>query len=327
LYIDFHFENGTSQREAIKIDKRQQTLEFNLPAEPIWTNLDPHNILVGTIEQDTLGSKLAAQYDLATSYRDRVQAIDAITSTDQTSYLSTLTKALSDKHWSIRRKAIKNLGANAPGKVIDKIRELAINDPHSKVRAEAFLALTSTFSDKNIELAESAISKDQSYKVIGSALGLLAAQSPKNALPLIPELVNTKQSDILTAIGNIYVSEKDNTKASFFEENYLIIDGVQNFDFLSAYSVISQLEGGEQAFKSYDLLHKIGTDMGQPPYRRYASIDALNQIRDLYQEKAAFKNEEERKALNEVSDLLTEKIEDIKSKETHKQLIRFYSSY
>ena len=328
LEIEFYFKDGTKKTERIHIKEREGTFEFKLQQKPDFVNLDPQNVIVGVIEQSDSLEDAEKQYKYTRSYRDRIQAIDVLASQPNNLISkSVLVKALSDPHWSIRKKAVDALAISNNVGVATIYQKLAVTDPHSHVRAAAFGQLSSLPDVKNIDLALNAIEKDSSYAVIGSALSLLTQQAPEKAVPLIPQLEENKESDIIVAIGSIYASQQAFDKVTFFEENYQYVNGVKNFDFLAGYAILSQRVSVEQQDKCFALLHSIGTDMSQGGYRRYAATHTLWELKELYRQQAPKEDEPLREEMTKVVTTIEGYIADIKSKEKLKELKQFYQDY
>ena len=328
LSVDVYTENGVTTHEIL-IDEINETFIIPCENEPKLVNVDAKNILVGTIDQHFIDEQWSYLFANSKMYRDKIEALEGLESSVSSIAYTTLIEALKDAHWSVREHAISGLMASDNIEpIVSTLQKLARQDPHSAVRTAAFDALAMLDDPSNIEIARECLAKEQAYPVIGSAFALLASQSPEEAQQLIPALSNIKNSNILTAIGTIFYTNKATDRVEFFEENAKYIEGVSNFDFFQAYAVLCQLHSPQQAKKSYDVMHILSSDMNTGGYQRYATMSTLNELRNLAMEKSDLASDP---AIKESSiaeyKYIDNLIQDIKSKETNPQLKRFYENY
>ncbi len=71
------FENGQITRHEIETTKRKQTFTFSANEAPEFVNVDADKILVGTIKHDKSEAAYIAQYNNATNFRTRYEALFA----------------------------------------------------------------------------------------------------------------------------------------------------------------------------------------------------------------------------------------------------------
>jgi len=138
--IDLYI-NGKAERKQVVIDKEEQNFSFDMPQEPQLINFDAEKYLLATRKEDKTLTQYGVQYQYAPLFLDRMEAMQAITKQpgDKLS-ASLIISALNDKHWAIRRLAVKSIASlnkDAQAAAHDKVKNLALNDPRSYVRASA----------------------------------------------------------------------------------------------------------------------------------------------------------------------------------------------
>lgn len=151
--IDF-YTNGKVERKQIIVDKAEQSFSFDMPQQPELVNFDADKYLLCVKKENKTLAQLATQYRQAPLFVDRIEAIQEIAKQpgDKLS-AAVIISALADKHWVIRRQALKTIGSlnkEAQAAAHNKIKEMALNDPRSYVRASAINVLRKVYkADRN----------------------------------------------------------------------------------------------------------------------------------------------------------------------------------
>lgn len=149
IYID-----GKAERKQVVVDKAEQSFSFDMPQEPQLINFDAEKYLLATRKENKTLAQYAVQYQQAPLFLDRMEALQAISKQPGDKLSAPLIiSAMSDKHWAIRRLAVKsiaNLSKDAQASAHNKVKDLALNDARSYVRASAVNTLRKVYkAEKN----------------------------------------------------------------------------------------------------------------------------------------------------------------------------------
>ncbi|MDG1334293.1 MAG: M1 family aminopeptidase [Crocinitomicaceae bacterium] len=208
--------------------------------------------------------------------------------------------ALKDSFWGIRIDAIvltKKLKEEKREEGIAILKDLAANDPESSVRAAALSKLGKLMEPQDVEpMYVTAISNDQSYDVISSALSSLGKENPEKAIALAEPLESEKSSKMLTGIAQLYSGYAGPEKYAFFENalNGNTLQGYDKLGVIGAYTGYVAQQDYEVFEKSYDMyqsLYENGgmyTQMFMPQFIGYIKKSCGDNIEDLEKELAAY---------------------------------------
>lgn len=153
--IDFYV-NSQVERQQVVVDKAVQSFSFDMLQEPELVNFDAEKYLLATKKENKTLAQYAVQYQQAPLFLDRMEALLAISKQPADKLSAPLIiSALNDKHWAIRRLAVKSLASvskEAQASAHDKVKDLALNDSRSYVRASAINVLRKVYkAEKNDE--------------------------------------------------------------------------------------------------------------------------------------------------------------------------------
>lgn len=208
--------------------------------------------------------------------------------------------AMKDPFWGIRIDAIglaKNLKEEKKAEGIALLKELAMNDPESSVRGAALAKLGKMMEADEVEsLYVSAISNDQSYSVISSALSSLGKDNPEKAISLAEPLENEKSSKMMSGIAQLYAGYAGPEKYDFFA-NALNGNSLQGYDKLGVIGAFTGFvsrqdsEIYEKALPIYKNLYENGgmyTQMFMPQFIGYLKKSCGDKIDELNTELAGY---------------------------------------
>ncbi|MFD2903163.1 M1 family aminopeptidase [Sphingobacterium anhuiense] len=171
LSIDFYTANG-KETKSILINQRAQEFSFPFEQKPDFIDFDPAKILVGEVIDNKTMSDYTYQYQNVPTYYNRIKAIGYALHNKNTETTKLLIEALNDKEEDLRAAAIQGLDLTDPSvknSVEAKIISMAQQDPKTKVRASALVALGNSGNHKYLPIIEKGL-KEQSYAVLSASL-------------------------------------------------------------------------------------------------------------------------------------------------------------
>jgi hypothetical protein len=181
-------------------------------------------------------------------------------------------------------KAVK-LNTENKGKGLTLIKDLAMNDANSSVRAAAlnFIANNGEASDVEVACIDR-IDKDQSYMVVSTALKNLGKTNPEKAMMKAQKLENEKSSKMIAGVAQLYGSHGKKENFAFFQTS-LKGKYLQGFEQLGVMNSLTyfisrqDIDVISEAYDLYDFLNNSGgyyTKMFLPQNIEYVNsvIDA-----------------------------------------------------
>ncbi len=208
--------------------------------------------------------------------------------------------AMKDPFWGIRINAIglsKKLKEEKREEGIAKLKDLAVNDPESSVRKAALAKLGKFMEPDEVEpFYIAAISTDQSYNVISSALSSLGKDNPEKAIALAEPLESDKSSKMLSGIAQLYAGHGGAEKYDFFVNalNGNTLQGYDKLGVIGAYTGFVSRQDYDIFEKSYDVFKGLGesggmyTKMFLPQFVGYIKNSCGEKIDELNIELAGY---------------------------------------
>lgn len=165
---------GKVERKEIILNKQNQNFTFPSATAPDLINVDAEKYILGEkLEIKTL-QQCVFQYHNAPLFLDRLEALLMLLQMEnEVEAKSTLIMAMKDKNWFIRNTAlsvIKNLTADEQKPVYQQIRDLALNDEVSHVRASAVQILGKYYGIRDNRDIFERSAKDKAPSVIKATL-------------------------------------------------------------------------------------------------------------------------------------------------------------
>lgn len=298
LPVAIHFYSSEKEftRKEVFIKKRLQTFEFDMATKPKLIIFDADRVLLAVINQNKSLEEYAFQYYHGPKFMDRYEALMALAQSDDDSFDQVFVDALNDPFYALRtfgvyRMDMENL------LIQKKMQDIALNDPHSEVRASALERLLEVEGQDYKSLFEQILKDDKSAVVKATAMQGLA-------------------------MG--YVASGDLSYLSFFENNWLKIDGYEALEFFDGYSELVSLGDVAQVLASAQKMKQVATQDGSI-FRRFGATKAINNLHGvLYMRIEEAKNTNNYQSLKDADAILVDMIQEIKQKETNMQLKQIY---
>ena len=214
LDIDI-YSNGKKERTRITLDSVKQTFSFASNTKPDLINVDAEKMIVGTKKDNHSKEEWIYMLNNAALYLDRYESIVALDKykTDSVVQMQYI-KALNDSIYSIRISAlnkIKDFNDSNKKLAYAKVKELALNDEKSSVRARAAKVLADNYKSENNQAIFEKLANEQSFSVLASMIKIYADIDSTKAYAIAKKEENADNFTILGAIAELY--SKNNNKA------------------------------------------------------------------------------------------------------------------
>ncbi|MDN3579363.1 M1 family metallopeptidase [Mucilaginibacter flavus] len=217
------YADGKKSRRQVWMRRQADTLIFKTDKKPDLVNVDADKILVAKKQDNKTLEEYSFQYANAPLYLDRYEAIDAAAQQKTAAGQQILIRALNDKYYGLRLKAMQALNMDN-----DTIRtaaypliiKIAQNDSVSLSRAQAIVFLGKFKKTTDMDLLKQALKSD-SYAVQGAALWAINQINPAKAMALAPIYEKDNEGDLTNALYTIYTANAGDDKWSFIFSFYM----------------------------------------------------------------------------------------------------------
>ena len=216
------WENGIKSQYVIEVDRPYQEFEFEGTDRPDLVLVDSEFLLIGEIEHDKTPKQYHFQFTrYAENVRARIDALDYFLN-DPNDSLSQiiLKKALNDPFWVIRDEALQVFEKDSTDLFIKNeewIKELAMHDPSSLVKAEAIAVLASKERSKYIDIFQSNL-YDSSYSVAGQALYAYLQSGIEDVDGVIEYFKDETNFNITSSLADYYIKNQDHDHFDWFSD-------------------------------------------------------------------------------------------------------------
>ncbi|MBC7743876.1 MAG: M1 family metallopeptidase [Flavobacterium sp.] len=174
MFVDIYV-NGKVDRKEIVLDKQNQNFSFSYLSQPDLINVDAEKSVLSVKTETKLLSQNVFHYKNGPLFMDRFEALLALQPQKSELFARQIfMSALADSNSTIRQLAlgfINNLQPDEKLSVYNQIREMALKDPVSLVRAAAVTVLSKLYADKQNDDVFEKTSKDKAPSVIKATLG------------------------------------------------------------------------------------------------------------------------------------------------------------
>jgi len=285
-----------------KIVADQLTQTFTFPYKGTLNNVivDDQQMLLAKIREAKPLDQYVHQFYNGGSYKARRDALVEATKANNLHPEQLILDALKDPFWNIRILAIDRaikLKDDSKTKGIEAIKNLALTDSNSQVRAKAILFLVNVLEGKELEnILIEKLEKDQSYLVAATSLVAIGKINSDLALVHAKKLENEPTSQLLAGVGAIYSEYGSIDTYSFFERT-LKGDELKSFDqvgMLNSYTIFvtrQEVETFEKSVGIYSLLKEKGdvyTKMYMPQFMAYLQKIVDDKIAQIQEEIVGF---------------------------------------
>lgn len=284
------YAGNTPTRYRVWVKNRIDTFYFSVPAKPALVNFDAEKKLVAEKTENKSLDEYAVQYNRATNYIDRREAVDAaLKKQAEVAGVQLLQAALKDSYAPLRAYVINNLNMSLV-QVKNGMEPLladAVKDSDRRVKAAAISKLGLYRADKYKPLFLAAIA-DSSYTVSGNALEALykldSAAANAEAKRLGTQPAKGKLASVLKSINLL----SDKTAATKVLSDFEVMPlGQQKFQALNdVFELVASTPDFDLFKRGVDDILGLVNALPEA-YREQAAKQIHSSLRELQKEKVA----------------------------------------
>jgi aminopeptidase N len=231
------WDNNGKRTQRIIIDSLEQSFAFAVNGELKNLLFDAPQALMGKYYEEKSNQQFIHQFYNSNRYRAKKTALFRLRNFKGAEIEKMYMDAINDGFWATRIEGIR-YGAkavkNEKEAFIQKVKDLAVNDPKSQVRAEAIQALEFLEIEDILGFLKGIMEKEQSYLVLGNILSTIAEIDVKEALIVARKMEKDNVKSMFGTIAEIYAGEGEKEDAPFFE-NVLRDTKISNQDQVRAF--------------------------------------------------------------------------------------------
>jgi len=168
------YAGGKVERKEIMLNQQSQSFNFTSPVMPDLINVDAEKYVLANKTDSKSLQQYVFQYKNAPLFMDRFEALTMLQNHKNDALArQIMMSALADSSSALRRIAVEfsaNLEQNERSAIYQKLRQIAVKDPVSSVRASAVKILSKAFSDENNTDIFEQTAKDKAPSVIKATL-------------------------------------------------------------------------------------------------------------------------------------------------------------
>jgi aminopeptidase N len=246
---------GEDSKKHYNVWSKNRVDSFYFPSStnPRNVNVDNEKVLLWTKEEEKSLDQYAYQYEHATNFMDRYEALnEAVQNITKPAAQAIISAALKDSFYILRQTAISAYNPAAMTAEVEKIiYKMASNDPSTFVRQEAIDAIGALRNPKyNNDFIK--WTADSSYLVAGAALDALEKIDSATAISIaVKESKTVIKKRLNTAVTNILSKYGDENVFEFVAAKYesLSIQSEEKFYMTQPFANLLIKTGDEAKFK------------------------------------------------------------------------------
>jgi len=319
LHVLIHTDNGT-RRERIDIRKAENSFTFDLDAPLSYVSFDADKVLLGTKVDNRPNEWWSRSLKPEALFLEKYEGIRNCKLLGDSASLLAVDKMFNDSFWKIRLEAVKcskSLSPFSPS-LESKLKDLALNDPKSAVRAKAIDMLLKVFPENDYAELLSTSLKDPSYRVMAEALEQITEKDVNLGLTKAKALEPEKGSALQGSIAEIYAKHGGVNELNYMNRVLIETNGFAQYNMTGTYGEFLSRQSSSVMQENITALEEIAAN-GSIWWVRLSGYNALESIR-----KEAVKRSENLESPDAIAAGLakhiTERVTQLSEAETDEQL-------
>ncbi len=312
--ISVYDEEGQESMFDVWINKRTQEIHLPFHRDPALVVFDKEDLLLYTKQEDKTTQEYINQYSWAKTFKHRYEAIDRIKSKSDAQ--ETLQAALYDRHFSIRQKAVEYIQIKDDRLIVERLADMAKNDPHSSVRGAAIKKLSSDQTIDVTALLDGVFETERAYPVIATALESLASIDQDLAIEKAKALQDEPTTQLVGGIAEVLSMSGDSMYLPYFEQRLNSVSLYQVFNFYESYFELLKDQPQQIIERSNARLKEIALNPSENLFYKFLATNTLSRLSYYYSE-----------ASPDFAKKIEMDIQEIKDNETNEILVQRYSSF
>ena len=256
-YVDV-WVNGEKDRYSVVVDQASQVLDFPAAQQPDLVVFDGEAELLAQVDHEKSREELIYQFRHAEPFVHQFESLSLLAAdSSATNTKELLTEALDNDFWVIRQLALGSLEGEltvADTPVLDKVVQLAKEDPQSLVQADAITLLASVDAEKYQDIFRQTL-QDSSYAVMGVSIAAYAQTSATDKDSLFVQYQPYDNFNVVMTLADYYIENQKTNHHDWFIEKIPEVDDQTLYYFLNYFArYLTMLDDQQQITDGIDLL-------------------------------------------------------------------------
>ncbi|OSY89486.1 peptidase M1 [Tenacibaculum holothuriorum] len=223
LAIDI-FEGSKATRHNVFVNGKDASFTFPYVKQPSLIQVNADGVLLCDVHENKVLSDYINQLKYAKNYQHQREALlEVAKNQDDKKAFNAIANAMSDPFYKIRILALENINLinkYSKKRVIDKIKQIAMNDPKTLVQAAAIETL-GKLTDPELKPVFDKGLQSKSYSVLGKSLVGMYYVDKDLAIKKSKTLPLEVKKIIATPLTRIYLEENDDSELTFIGGNVM----------------------------------------------------------------------------------------------------------
>lgn len=277
------WEKGRKAQYTIEIDKPYQEFEFDEVKNSELVIIDIDYVLVGEITHIKTPEQYQFQFfHYGENVRARIDALEYFLDIPEDSISQiVLRNALLDPFWVIREEVLQvfekdttDFFSNNEELIVD----LALNDPHSLVKAGAIAVLASKEKSKYIDIFKSNL-YDSSYSIAGQSLYAYLQSGITDADAVVQDFMDETNFNITSSIADYFIKRQDHAQYQWFSDKLNRYSSGDLWYFIKLFGMYLVTAPDEQVMNGIKELKEIAQNHHQF-YNRLSAYQSIELLSD-----------------------------------------------
>ncbi len=262
------YTKGVILHKKIILNHRIDTFNYPLTDAPDLVNFDANKILLCHKLEGKSKSEWLYQYQHCKNYLDKYEALNSLglvqNELKKDSLIQLMRSSLNEPFWGIRKLALEvffNKADNYQGEFREKIKQMALHDSKSQVRALAFQTIETLEREQGAEAFRKGLN-DSSYLVVSTCLNALFNALPDadsiEKISIAGSFENYDNSnEVLTTISSLFGKYCGTEKLPFFHRAFYMLGSKHLSTYLSNYKKCLVRSNAKDIAKELPFFEKI----------------------------------------------------------------------
>ena len=319
IEVAVYYSEDRVEMYPLTINKRKQTFTIPLKEEPLVSILDGNRYLLADIKEIYSTAQLKALFKLSPHYYDKKLALTKLRNNDRAKDIFKL--ALDEPYFEFRKLGLSYRYLDVD---VEKIKNMALSDPHSRVRKDALRMLSKQAPEVAFEVANSLLESEKAVPVLSQAIKIIHEQDEALGLEKAEKMYLKYEKSMAITLLDLFAKGSDPKYLPYLNEA-LIASDIYKFFPISTYQYeLASKCDPQNVLVAANALKEISSKKQENSYKKYVSTSNILKLKaDLVlqlQETAEGDSAE----LTTTIDKLNKMVEEIIQNEEDEELIEKY---
>ena len=269
-----YHKDGSIEKYPFLINKRSQNFEIQLDQEPAVTILDGERYLLAETKEVFSTAQLKALFNLSPHFVDKNFALTKLRNNDRAKEI--YEAALSDPYWHFRKQGLSYRYLEVP---VEKIKMLAENDPHSRIRKDALRSLKKLAPDQALTIANKIITTEKAIPVLSQAIKIIFDQDNIVGLEKAEMLYEKYSNSMAITLLDLFSKGSDPKYLSYLNEAVIKSDIYKFFPLSTFQFDLAVKSDVDNVLVAAEALQSISSNIEENSYKKYVSTSNILKLK------------------------------------------------